>query len=287
MITETIIFSVAFAALLFASISDLRTREVPDWLNYALIGFGFAANGMFSLIYNTPSFILASLLGFSVFFVIACIMFYTGQWGGGDSKILMGLGAMIGLTLAFGAFLVTFLINSLLVGAAYGLLWSIFLGIKNRVKFMQQMKKTLSDPKLTRARRIFMLIIIAILVAAIFISEPGLKITVISGCLLLTVVMYLWMGVKAIEKSCMFKYVTPDKLTEGDWIANDVKYKGKYITGPKELGINKKQIAKVVSLYKQKKILKVLIKEGIPFVPTFLIAFIITYLFDNILLLYL
>ena len=96
---------------------------------------------------------------------------------------------------------------------------------------------------------------------------------------------YMWLFVKAIEKVAMLKYVTPDKLTEGDWIAQEVKYKGKVITGPKDLGIEKKQIKKLVSLYKKKKLKKILIKEGIPFVPSFLIAFIITIIYGNLLML--
>ncbi|GIU69536.1 MAG: hypothetical protein KatS3mg002_0772 [Candidatus Woesearchaeota archaeon] len=46
----------------------------------------------------------------------------------------------------------------------------------------------------------------------------------------------------------------------------------KYITGPKDLGISKEQI----ELLKKSKIKKVLVKEGIPFIPAFLIAFILT-----------
>ena len=96
---------------------------------------------------------------------------------------------------------------------------------------------------------------------------------------------YLWIFVKAIEKVAMLKYITPDKLTEGDWIAEEVKYKGKLICSPKDLGIEKKQIRQVVNLYKKKRIKKILIKEGIPFVPSFLIAFVITVFFGNLLLL--
>ena len=93
---------------------------------------------------------------------------------------------------------------------------------------------------------------------------------------------YLWLGVKAVENSCMLKYVSPEKLTEGDWIAKDIKIGGKYIAGPKDLGIEKKQIKKLMELYKKRKVKKVLIKEGIPFVPSFLIAFILTIIFGNL-----
>ena len=48
----------------------------------------------------------------------------------------------------------------------------------------------------------------------------------------------------------MYKYVNPKKLTEGDWIAKNIIIKGKQICGPKDLGISKKQIQKLISLKK-------------------------------------
>jgi len=84
----------------------------------------------------------------------------------------------------------------------------------------------------------------------------------------------------------MLKYVEPNRLTEGDWIAKEIKYNGKYICGPKDLGIERKQINELIKLYNQKKIKRILIKEGIPFVPSFLMAFVITIMYGNLLLLF-
>ena len=78
----------------------------------------------------------------------------------------------------------------------------------------------------------------------------------------------------------MYKYVIPKKLTEGDWVVKDIKIKGKLIYSSKSLGIEKNQIAQLI----KSKIKKVLIKEGLPFVPSFLIGTLITLLFGNILL---
>ncbi len=83
----------------------------------------------------------------------------------------------------------------------------------------------------------------------------------------------------------MIKAVRPAELTEGDWIVNNVKVGGKYICGPKDLGIEKKQIRKLVKFYKQKKIKKILIKEGIPFVPSFFVAYVLSLVFGNMLFL--
>ena len=77
----------------------------------------------------------------------------------------------------------------------------------------------------------------------------------------------------------MIKKVSVDKLTEGDWIVDDVKVGGKVICGPKDLGISKEQIIELKKLAEDGKIKQVVIKEGIPFVPSFFMSFIVTYFF--------
>jgi hypothetical protein len=74
----------------------------------------------------------------------------------------------------------------------------------------------------------------------------------------------------------MYKFIVPEKLTEGDWIAKDVVVDKKKIVGPKDLGIEKHQIKQLIELKKKGKISKVKVKYGIPFVPSFLVAFILS-----------
>lgn len=73
----------------------------------------------------------------------------------------------------------------------------------------------------------------------------------------------------------MYRLIPVSKLTEGDWIAKNVYLNKKLITGPKDRGITKKQI----TLLKKSKVKQVLIREGIPFVPVFLISTLISLLF--------
>jgi prepilin signal peptidase PulO-like enzyme (type II secretory pathway) len=93
---------------------------------------------------------------------------------------------------------------------------------------------------------------------------------------------YVFVYLKAIEHSVMIKWVVPELLTEGDWVVEDVVVGGKRICGPKDLGLEKSQIAKLLRLKREGKVKKVLIKYGIPFVPGFLLAFIATYLWGNV-----
>ena len=80
----------------------------------------------------------------------------------------------------------------------------------------------------------------------------------------------------------MYKYIDINKLTEGDWAARDVKYKGKIICKKDSYGLTKLEI----NLLKKHKFKKILIKEGIPFVPSFLIGFLISIIWGNIIFIF-
>jgi prepilin signal peptidase PulO-like enzyme (type II secretory pathway) len=281
-ISVVIPYTIALSALLVGSYTDLRTREVPDWVNLGLIGAGFGINLLFTAVYLKISFIVNSIIGFSIFFGIAWIMFYTGQWGGGDSKILMGLGAMIGIDVFSGKmpFLADFLVDALIIGALYGILWSFFLIFRNKKKFLKSFGKY--SKKSGSVKNIVLVVFIVLISTAFFVPDVFIRLTFLYLALISVITFYLWIAIKAVEDSCMLKYVKPQQLTEGDWIAKEIKIGKKYIAGPKDLGIEKKQIMKLKALYKQGRIKKVLIKEGIPFVPSFLIAYVIALFFGNL-----
>ena len=277
-----IAYSISLIALFIGSVTDLRTREVPDWINYGLIISGVGLNLLFSIIYSTYYFIINSVIGLAVFFGLAYVMFYSGQWGGGDSKMMIGLGAMIGIDVSFttSQFLVGFFTNALFIGALYGLLWSFFLVFRNKRKFWEKFSHSLMEKNVVKAKKIILLILVALL-PPFFIVGGYSKIFILSFAFLILLTFYLWIFVKAVEKTSMYRLVEPSKLTGGDWIANDVYVDNQYICGPKDLGIDKKQINKLIELHKKGKVKRILIKEGIPFVPSFFVAFIFTLAIGN------
>jgi len=277
-----ILYLIALIALVIASYTDIKTREVPDWLNFSLIGIGLGIRLLYSVIEGNYWIFLYGVFGFLVFLIIALAMYYLGQWGGGDSKMLMGLGALIGIPLGFSkeiyiqflnSFFAQFIILILLAGAVYGLLWSSILAIKHRKKFWKKfIELNLKYLKVKRALLIFVVILFVIS----FFVNIFFKIYLLSVILVILLFFYTWIFAKSVELACMYKTIPVNKLTEGDWIVNNIEVKGHYITGPKELGITKEQIKEL----KKFKVKEVLIKEGIPFVPSFLIAFIISLILD-------
>lgn len=278
MIAESIIFLIVLVALIIGTYTDFKTREVPDWLNYGLIFIGFGLRILFTIVYQDWNYLLYGIIGFAAFFLLALVMFYAGQWGGGDAKMVMGLGALIGLELGIDAFLIGFFINIIIFGALFGFLFSIYLAISNRKGFAKEFSKRFREKG--REKWFVWIGTIALLIVSIFVPA-SIKVSVVLLAGLLLISFYMFIYLKAVEKASMIRWVAPEKLTEGDWVVQDVIIGGKRICGPKDLGLEQKQIERLIRLKRQNKIKKVLIKYGIPFVPSFLIAFIATYLWGN------
>lgn len=264
---EIILGTLAITVLLTASYTDFRKREVPDWLNYGLI---FAVLGIrtifsFELGWNV---LISGILGFSAGFLLALLFYYTNQWGGGDSKLLMGMGGLIGISYPFSSDSWNFLfffIALLLFGAIYGVLFLIYTAITKRKIFLPRFKEILKQFRIlhfavigiTTAGLIFSLFYPVLLPLAIFPSA----------------FFYLLAFVSAVEKKCFIRKVHPGHLTEGDWLADDLVHQGKKLMEKKTLELE--DLKRIRAWHSEGRIESVLIREGIPFVPSFLIAYLV------------
>lgn len=271
----------ALVVLIVAVVSDLKTLEVPDWINYAGIAAGLGIHLIFSLEQWHYWPFASSILGLGAGFAFACLMFYTGQWGGGDAKLMMAMGALIGLEpnpLGIGA---GFMINLVLFGALWGLIWSIGVGFANGRNVWRTYKSLRRKKQYRRMHLTSLATTAFLLLAAFVLTEFEIELFILAAsCYTLS---HLVMFAKSIELSGMHKWVTPDKLTEGDWLIHEVKV-GKIHVKPPKLGLEKEHVDKLMKLYKEKKIKKVLVKYGVPFTPSFLLAFLFTLKFGNFVL---
>lgn len=273
--------AIALLGIAIGSYTDIKTLEVPDWINYFLISVGLGGNLIYTLIENNPTYIINSVLGLIFALIIGFAMYFAGQWGGGDSKMLFGIGALIGVSYPFELdFFFVFLINVVFAGAFYGILWIIVKGIMNRKKLPVKINKYMKQYSKTRI--ISSIFILLILIGLFFVNlESYLKIVLAIFMVSLYIINYLFVLVKAVEEVAMVKYIEPEKLTEGDWIPENIYVGKKLIAGPKDLGIKKEQIALLLKYKKQGKIDKVKVKYGMPFVPSFFIAFVMTLVLDS------
>lgn len=149
-----IISAVCMVVLVIGSITDFRKREVLDYLSYFLIFAALGIRFLYSVWTSDYMIILSGIIGFLIFFLMSVALYYTGQWGGGDSKVLMGLGAAIGFyiprTMIFSQDMLLdfmhhgvmrFVLFILLFGALYTVIWSVVLAAINFKKVAAEFRK--------------------------------------------------------------------------------------------------------------------------------------------------
>ncbi len=283
---DWILVAVVIAWLTVATISDIKTKEVPDWISFTLIAIGLALFTIKSILETSFLPILYSLGYLGAFFVLANIMYYTKQWGGGDSKLLMGIGATLPvypaiLTNFFNpkitiSFPVTILINLVIVGSIYGLLWTIFLIFKHKTAFVKEFKK-LNQKKKQLNKTLFFLLIIGMVIIFLATKDNALRIIISTILAVPLITNYLLTITKSTELTSMYKKISTSKLVEGDWIADKIVIDGKTIYSPKSPGVTNKQIG-IIKKHKK----EVTVKEGVAFIPAFLVAIIISLILGNI-----
>ena len=223
MTAELLLLILTVLVLLIASYSDLKTKEVPDWLNY---GFVFAAVGVRAIysFQNGWSFLITGLLGLAVAYLLALLFYYTHQWGGGDSKLLMGMGAAIGIAYPFNGSSFTmlwFLLSLLFSGAVYGLVWLLVVALKKRSCLAPELRSLLG-----RHKKIHL----GVGFASLVLFSGGMFISALLYVLVLMVALYyLLLFLVAVQYCCFVSEQETKSLVEGDWLAEDVVVHGKTI----------------------------------------------------------
>jgi len=260
----TFLFVLAGIYTLIASIQDLKKREVDDWLSFSLIIFALGFRFFYCLFENGSfSFFYQGLIGLGMFFVIGNLLYYSHFFAGGDAKLMIALGTILPIYDSFRNNLYIFMIFFLIflfAGLFYTLFFSIFLAVKNKNEFKKEFASSIrKDRKIAYLGLVIGLIFIAggfVLDSILF--YPGI---------LFVILPYIYVFSKSIEKVSMIKRIDAKNLQEGDWLYKDVKVGKKNII-VKWDGLSKEEI-KLLRKYKK----KVLIKQGIPFVPVFFISF--------------
>ena len=261
-----IIFLSVFAViwLVFASVQDLKTRMISNWISFSMIVFVLGFRFFYSLFNESFAFFYQGLIGLGIFFLLGNLLYYGRMFAGGDAKLMIALGVILPFSESllinlkiFSMFFILFLF----VGAFYGITWSVFLSLKNFKIFKKEFSRKLNkNKKIIYYSTFFAIILIALGFFEILFFYFGI---------LLFIFPYLYFYAKAIDDSCLVKKTKTSDLEEGDWLYNNLKI-GKEILKPNWEGLNVNEIKRIQKKYKEIKI-----RQGIPFVPVFLISFLI------------
>lgn len=244
----------------FGSIQDFRTKEIANWLTLSLLGIGLVARLLFSIETGNWNFFVMGLISVAIVYVISLGFYYGRVFAGGDTKLLRGLAAFIpGSTVYAVSFNIFVSILMLLVlGAVYSFLFSVRIAFVNRKRFKKEFE--------SRMKLYYIMAPVAILLALASVVLDDLMFTCLATIISFTLICYPYFI--SVDK-CMSKLYSPKKLTPGDWLQEDVRIGNRTIKATVH-GLSEKEIAFLIKSNK-----KVLIKEGIPFVP----VFFLTYLF--------
>jgi len=277
---EIILFLVAFVGSTVAAFYDLKTTEIPDKIPYVMIAIGIIGNIVASyLAWSYWPFVYSMIAGLG-FLGFGFIMYYLGQWGGGDAKILSGIGFLLPtyqsakLTLPFS---IGFFFNVFLVGAVYMIIYAFVLSFINRkiwTVFFKDLKANARMILIYNSALVASIILMGLLFARYFEFLPLTAFTVLVVTIgLASAGLYiLWKFVKVVENVGFKKKIPVSKLRVGD-VPDYYKIWE---------GVTEKEIRKIKKSGKK----YILIKEGVRFAPAFPIALIFTLVFgDGILVL--
>jgi len=248
-----------------AILQDLHRREVDNVWNFSLIGIALAYRLAMSIFMGDYLFFLMGLFGLGAGLILGNLFYYLRLFAGGDAKLLIALSVVLPLSShlrinleIFGWFILLFLIG----GSLYVLVWSLFLVAFNFKRFCREVKTQ------TRAHvSLFISSLIVVVVWVVFSFFFFKSLLLIGFIFLLFPILFVF--AKGVEESCMVKAVAPQNLTEGEWLYEDIFVGGKKIAARWE-GVSKRELALIKEKYRR----KILIKQGIPFTPGFLIGFL-------------
>jgi len=266
MITYGFLFWLFLIGIIVASLQDLKRKEVDDWLNLFLIVASFSFILLMAFFEKDATLVFQ--LGFLtiILFILMNAFYYGYIFAGGDAKLLFAMTAFF-IGLSFFETLINlgiFILFLMFSGALYGIGYSLALYFKNFKKVNEGIKQEFGGIW------IFSLAISGfVLIAVSLINFYFFFLT-----LFIFVFPLIYVFAKGLEDVSMIKTISWKDLREGDWLAQDVVVGNKIIKAKWD-GVSNEEI----ELMKNLKSIK--IKDGMPFVPAFFIAFISYVFFKN------
>jgi Flp pilus assembly protein protease CpaA len=251
------LFWLFLIGIIIASLQDLKRREVDNWLNVFLLVAGFVFVFYKAIFEGDITIVFQAGFALVVMFVFMNLFYYGRVFAGGDAKLLVAMTAFfVGVTF-YGTLINIgiFLLFLMFSGSIYGLVYSFVLYVKDFDKVNVEMRKVGGN----------YLWIVGVGVVIMLLGLLSFVFFVVGAFAILTFLLYVF--AKGLEAVSMVRVVSGKELMEGDWLVDDVKVKGKTIKADWD-GLSLEDI----KLMKGKK--KVKIKDGLPFVPAFLIAFL-------------
>jgi len=264
---ELLLIAIALIGSFAAGLYDLKTSNIPDTLCILMIIAGLLLRGFYSLSTGDFSVLINSLLFGGLFLAFGLIMYFTGQWGGGDGELLIAIGVLLpslSTVKTFFPFSISFFINSFFIGAAYSIIYSLVLSYRNP-SISKNFFKSVREPLLLIPLGFFLILSI--------ISFFYLRLLSVVFFLMFILTLF-WKFAKTIEQG-FYKKIPVSKLKVDDMLGEDIPRLKLYKRLIKGLTAGDIKRIKKVKRY-------VVIKEGIRYGLVFPLTLLFTLLFGDI-----
>lgn len=264
---------------------DLRTTEIPDGVFYVMIAIGITLAVTRSCLAWSVWPAVTSALVCLGFFVFGFLMYKAGQWGGADVFLLASIGLLVPeLPAGFSPraifpFPLSFIFNLFLIGAPYMLIYALVIALSNKNVlrvFFNDMKA--SCRLITLSSIVLFIIFVGLSLYLSSLLDIRMSYLEAVQRSLLPVFMTIgffivWKFAKAVEDIGFKKRIPVSKLKVGD-ILNEWR----------ELrGVTKQELKKIKRSRKR----YVVIKEGVRFAPSFVLALVFTLYYGDAIFLFL
>lgn len=251
----------AFVGLAVASAWDLRTTEVPDELPALMIAAGIFYWFVAALATGDFAPLFYSLALGTTALAFGLILYRRGSWGGADAWLLGAVGYLVPVY-SRGLFMPDYIFNLFFAGAGYTILYALALGMMNRHVF-PHFWHALRKRALYVLSPLLLLLPVHVLAVHGVNTAPLLAITA-----LLQFLAVFWVYARTVEQRVFRRRVHVSKLRVGD-VLEDSIWKGA-------------SHGEIAALRKKKRY--VIVKEGVRFVPAFLLALVATLLYGNLMM---
>jgi len=267
-----IVEAILVLALVLSSIEDLRIREVPDVLSYSLVGIGVLIAVTRSIMQVSIDPILQSVSGVVVAYAFGFVLLKNQVWGGGDLKLLLGVASFIGFYPGGMFDFALYLVLVFAAGSLGGMLWT-------GVRILRHRHEIQEHVPMMRPAFFFILgasfVLAATSVAVIGWRPSGWYLAGASVLLLFS--LYLSYILKHAEQDLVIVDIDPKDLVPGDWLMEDIVTDEITVKARGE-GVNPDDIKRL----QHSEIETVQVKYGMPFVPSFLAAYVILLLVQSV-----
>jgi hypothetical protein len=269
--------SIALIGSSLAAAWDLKTTEIPDVIPHVMILSAIIFWGIQSYILHDYWLIAQSFLVGLGFLGFGFLMYYLGQWGGGDAKMLSAIGFLIPENIynfkirsiyesIFNLlpFPIIYLINVFFLGAIYMIIYAIVLSVINR-KIIKDFLLNIKSSSKSTVTLFFSIFIFSLILNSIisynFSIFKSISTSITVAFLSLTLIL-LWKFIISVEKIGFRRKVHVNKLKVGDVLQESRFWEG----------ITEKDIERIKKSGKK----YVIIKDGVRFAPVFTITLLFT-----------